>query len=88
MYVTGNGVRFLSKLRNAINLVFFIFLKQTDLEDESSKLRQQILSEKHQYDQKVTGLESQIAALETGWELDKTATQRKIVSTETVQWAA
>ncbi|XP_075295549.1 golgin subfamily A member 1 isoform X1 [Opisthocomus hoazin] len=55
---------------------------QTDLEDESSKLRQQILSEKHQYDQKVTGLESQIAALETGWELDKTATQRKISQLE------
>ncbi|NWS54047.1 GOGA1 protein, partial [Chunga burmeisteri] len=51
---------------------------QTDLEDERSKLQQQILSEKHQCDQKVTGLESQIAALETAWEFDKTATQQKI----------
>ncbi|XP_009708068.1 PREDICTED: golgin subfamily A member 1 [Cariama cristata] len=51
---------------------------QTDLEDERSKLQQQILSEKHQYDQKVTELESQIAALETAWEFDKTATQQKI----------
>ena len=70
-----------------INVVFFISLKQTDLVDERSKLQQQILSEKHQYDQKVTELESQIAALETAWEFDKTATQHKIVSTETVQWA-
>ncbi|NXU75947.1 GOGA1 protein, partial [Oreotrochilus melanogaster] len=51
---------------------------QTDLEDERSKLQQQILSEKHQYDQKVTGLESQIAALEKTWELDKIAAQHKI----------
>ncbi|KAM9256598.1 golgin subfamily A member 1 isoform 2-T2 [Cariama cristata] len=51
---------------------------QTDLEDERSKLQQQILSEKHQYDQKVTELQSQIAALETAWEFDKTATQQKI----------
>ncbi|XP_029855448.1 golgin subfamily A member 1 isoform X1 [Aquila chrysaetos chrysaetos] len=55
---------------------------QTDLEDESSKLQQQILSEKQQYDQKVTGLESQIAALETAWEFDKTATQHKISQLE------
>ncbi|NXU31711.1 GOGA1 protein, partial [Thalassarche chlororhynchos] len=55
---------------------------QTDLEDERSKLQQQILSEKHQYDQKVTGLESQIAALETAWEFDKTATQHKISQLE------
>ncbi|KAM9217949.1 golgin subfamily A member 1 isoform 2-T3 [Leptosomus discolor] len=55
---------------------------QTDLEDESSKLQQQILSEKHQYDQKVTGLESQIAALETAWEFDKTAAQQKISQLE------
>ncbi|XP_009475303.1 PREDICTED: golgin subfamily A member 1 [Nipponia nippon] len=55
---------------------------QTDLEDERSKLQQQILSEKHQYDQKVTGLESQIAALETAWEFDKTATQQKISQLE------
>ncbi|XP_010159523.1 PREDICTED: golgin subfamily A member 1 [Eurypyga helias] len=54
----------------------------TDLEDERSKLQQQILSEKHQYDQKVTGLESQIAALETAWEFDKTATQHKISQLE------
>ncbi|NXH78860.1 GOGA1 protein, partial [Hydrobates tethys] len=56
--------------------------RQTDLEDERSKLQQQILSEKHQYDQKVTGLESQIAALETAWEFDKTATQHKISQLE------
>ncbi|XP_074464896.1 golgin subfamily A member 1 isoform X2 [Larus michahellis] len=55
---------------------------QTDLESERSKLQQQILSEKHQYDQKVTGLESQIAALETAWEFDKTATQQKISQLE------
>ncbi|NXV96144.1 GOGA1 protein, partial [Calonectris borealis] len=55
---------------------------QTDLEDERSKLQQQILTEKHQYDQKVTGLESQIAALETAWEFDKTATQHKISQLE------
>ncbi|NWQ99008.1 GOGA1 protein, partial [Paradoxornis webbianus] len=51
---------------------------QTDLEDERNQLQQQILSEKHQYDQKVTGLESQIAALEKAWELDKTTTQHRI----------
>ncbi|NXI92030.1 GOGA1 protein, partial [Psophia crepitans] len=51
---------------------------QTDLDDDRSKLQQQILSEKHQYDQKVTGLESQMAALETAWEFDKTAAQHKI----------
>ncbi|KAM9271502.1 golgin subfamily A member 1 [Morus bassanus] len=55
---------------------------QTDLGDERSKLQQQILSEKHQYDQKVTGLESQIAALETAWEFDKTAAQHKISQLE------
>ncbi|KAM9594585.1 golgin subfamily A member 1 isoform 2-T5 [Morphnus guianensis] len=55
---------------------------QTDLEDERSKLQQQILSEKQQYDRKVTGLESQIAALETAWEFDKTATQHKISQLE------
>ncbi|XP_074911579.1 golgin subfamily A member 1 isoform X1 [Buteo buteo] len=55
---------------------------QTDLEDERSKLKQQILSEKQQYDQKITGLESQIAALETAWEFDKTATQHKISQLE------
>ncbi|KFQ36863.1 Golgin subfamily A member 1, partial [Merops nubicus] len=55
---------------------------QTDLEDERSKFQQQILSEKHQYDQKVTGLESQIAALERAWELDKTASQHRISQLE------
>lgn len=69
-----------------INMVFSISLKQTDLEDERRKLQQQILSEKDQYDQKVAGLESQIAALKTAWEFDKAATQQKIVSTETVRW--
>lgn len=73
--------------KTLFNVVFFISLKQTDLEDERSKLQQQILSEKQQYDQKVTGLESQIAALEAARELDKTAAQHKIVSTETAQWA-
>ncbi|XP_075628958.1 golgin subfamily A member 1 isoform X1 [Balearica regulorum gibbericeps] len=55
---------------------------QTDLEDDISKLQQQILSDKHQYDQKVTGLESQITALETAWEFDKTAAQHKISQLE------
>ncbi|XP_010136936.1 PREDICTED: golgin subfamily A member 1 [Buceros rhinoceros silvestris] len=55
---------------------------QTDLEDERRKLQQQILSEKDQYDQKVAGLESQIAALKTAWEFDKTATQQKISQLE------
>ncbi|CAN8197893.1 unnamed protein product [Coccothraustes coccothraustes] len=57
-------------------------LKQTDLEDERRQLQQQILSEKHQYDEKVTGLESQIAALEKAWELDKTTTQHRISQLE------
>ncbi|KFP35818.1 Golgin subfamily A member 1, partial [Chlamydotis macqueenii] len=56
---------------------------QTDVEDERSKLQQQILSEKHRYDQKVAELESQIAALETAWEFDKTASQHKISQLET-----
>ncbi|NWS26214.1 GOGA1 protein, partial [Polioptila caerulea] len=55
---------------------------QTDLEDERNRLQQQILSEKHQYDQKITGLESQIASLEKSWELDKTATQHRISQLE------
>ncbi|XP_064891460.1 golgin subfamily A member 1 isoform X2 [Columba livia] len=55
---------------------------QTDLEDERSKLQQQILSEKQQYDQKVTGLESQIAALEAAREFDTTAAQHKISQLE------
>ncbi|XP_065710148.2 golgin subfamily A member 1 isoform X1 [Patagioenas fasciata] len=55
---------------------------QTDLEDERSKLQQQILSEKQQYDQKVTELESQIAALEAAREFDKTAAQHKISQLE------
>ncbi|NXG80015.1 GOGA1 protein, partial [Baryphthengus martii] len=55
---------------------------QIDLEDERSKLQQQILSEKHLYDQKVTGLESQIAALQTAWEVDKTAAQHRISQLE------
>lgn len=70
-----------------VNVVFFISLKQSGLEDERNKLQQQILSEKHQYDQKVTGLESQIAALQSAWEFEKTAAHHRIVSTETVQWA-
>ncbi|KAM6371940.1 golgin subfamily A member 1 isoform 1-T1 [Pluvialis apricaria] len=55
---------------------------QTSLEDERNKLQQQILSEKHQYNQKVTGLESQIAALETAWEFEKTAAQHRISQLE------
>ncbi|NXH00759.1 GOGA1 protein, partial [Loxia leucoptera] len=55
---------------------------QTDLEHERKQLQQQILSEKHQYDEKVTGLESQIAALEKAWELDKTTTQHRISQLE------
>ncbi|NWS03846.1 GOGA1 protein, partial [Motacilla alba] len=54
---------------------------QTDLEDER-KLQQEILSEKHQYGEKVTGLESQITALEKAWELDKTTTQHRISQLE------
>lgn len=75
-------VRMMSKY-HSIDVVFFISLKQADLEDERKQLQQQILSEKHEYDQKVTGLESQIAAIEKAWELDKTTTQHRIVSTET-----
>ncbi|XP_048181900.1 golgin subfamily A member 1 isoform X3 [Corvus hawaiiensis] len=55
---------------------------QTALEDERNHLQQQILSEKNQYDQKVTGLESQIAALEKAWESDKTTTQHRISQLE------
>ncbi|NXU86145.1 GOGA1 protein, partial [Xiphorhynchus elegans] len=55
---------------------------QTDLEDERSQLQQQIISEKHQYDQKITELESQIAALGKAWELEKTATQHRISQLE------
>ncbi|NXT78366.1 GOGA1 protein, partial [Zapornia atra] len=55
---------------------------QTDLEDDRSKLQQQIVSVTQQYDQKVTGLESQVAALETAWELDKTAAQHRISQLE------
>ncbi|XP_035411314.1 golgin subfamily A member 1 isoform X2 [Cygnus atratus] len=55
---------------------------QTDLENERNKLQQQISSEKHQYDEKVTELESQIAALETAWEFDKTSTRHKISQLE------
>ncbi|XP_058674214.1 golgin subfamily A member 1 [Ammospiza caudacuta] len=54
---------------------------KTDLEEER-KLQQQILSEKHQYDEKVTGLESQLATLEKAWELDKTTTQHRISQLE------
>ncbi|XP_063031050.1 golgin subfamily A member 1 isoform X2 [Melospiza melodia melodia] len=55
---------------------------KTDLEEERKQLQQQILSEKHQYDEKVTGLESQLAALEKAWELDKTTTQHRISQLE------
>ncbi|NXU53995.1 GOGA1 protein, partial [Turnix velox] len=55
---------------------------ETDLEDERTKLQQQMLSEKHQHDEKVTGLESQLAALETARELEKTAAQQKISQLE------
>ncbi|NXD24510.1 GOGA1 protein, partial [Spelaeornis formosus] len=55
---------------------------ETDLEDERNELQQQILSEKHQYDEKVMGLESQIATLEKAWELDKTTTQHRISQLE------
>ncbi|XP_027505867.1 golgin subfamily A member 1 isoform X3 [Corapipo altera] len=55
---------------------------QTNLKHERSQLQQQISSEKHQHDQKVTGLESQITALEKAWELDKTATQHRISQLE------
>ncbi|KAF4797735.1 Golgin subfamily A member 1 [Turdus rufiventris] len=55
---------------------------QTDLADERNRLQQQILSEKHHYDQKVTELESQIAGLEKAWELDKMTTQDRISQLE------
>ncbi|KAJ7425251.1 Golgin subfamily A member 1 [Pitangus sulphuratus] len=55
---------------------------QTDLKHERSQLQQKISSEKHQHDQKVAGLESQIAALEKAWELDKTASQHRISQLE------
>ncbi|XP_072209013.1 golgin subfamily A member 1 isoform X1 [Excalfactoria chinensis] len=55
---------------------------QMDLGNERSKLQQQVLSEKHQYEQKVSELESQIAALQTAWEFDKTAAQHKISQLE------
>uniref|UniRef100_A0A8C9F1A1 Golgin subfamily A member 1 n=1 Tax=Pavo cristatus TaxID=9049 RepID=A0A8C9F1A1_PAVCR len=55
---------------------------QMDLENERSKLQQQVLSEKHRYEQKVSELESQIAALQTAWEFDKTAAQHKISQLE------
>ncbi|KAM6243592.1 golgin subfamily A member 1 isoform 2-T2 [Porphyrio hochstetteri] len=55
---------------------------QTDLEDDRSKLQQQMFSVTQQYDQKVTGLESQVAALEAAWELDKAATQHRISQLE------
>ncbi|POI32457.1 hypothetical protein CIB84_003791, partial [Bambusicola thoracicus] len=55
---------------------------QMDLENERNKLQQQVLSEKHQYEQKVSELESQIAALQTAWEFDKTAAQHKISQLE------
>ncbi|XP_015734941.1 golgin subfamily A member 1 isoform X1 [Coturnix japonica] len=55
---------------------------QMDLGNERSKLQQQVLSEKHQYEQKVSELESRIAALQTAWESDKTAAQHKISQLE------
>ncbi|XP_031457851.1 golgin subfamily A member 1 [Phasianus colchicus] len=55
---------------------------QMDLESERSKLQQQVLSEKHQYEQKASELESQIAALQTAWEFDKTAAEHKISQLE------
>uniref|UniRef100_A0A8B9P3D4 Golgin subfamily A member 1 n=1 Tax=Apteryx owenii TaxID=8824 RepID=A0A8B9P3D4_APTOW len=55
-----------------------IQMLQTDLENERSKLQQQILSVKHEYEEKVAGLESQITALKTSWEFNKTATQHKL----------
>lgn len=55
---------------------------QMDVENERSKLQQQVLSEKHQYEQKISELESQIAALQTAWEFDKTAAQHKISQLE------
>ncbi|XP_025945513.1 golgin subfamily A member 1 isoform X1 [Apteryx mantelli] len=59
-----------------------IQMLQTDLENERSKLQQQILSVKHEYEEKVAGLESQITALKTSWEFDKTATQHKLSQLE------
>ncbi|XP_062447238.1 golgin subfamily A member 1 isoform X2 [Rhea pennata] len=55
---------------------------RTDLENERSKLQEQILSVKHEYEEKVAGLESQITALKTAWEFDKTTTQHKLSQLE------
>ncbi|NXO01702.1 GOGA1 protein, partial [Rhinopomastus cyanomelas] len=55
---------------------------QTDLEGERRQLQQQIWSERHRYEQRVTELESQIAALETARDLDKTAAQHRISQLE------
>ncbi|XP_042735022.1 golgin subfamily A member 1 isoform X1 [Lagopus leucura] len=55
---------------------------QMDLESERSKLQQQVLSERHQYEQKASELESQIAALQTAWDFDKAAAQHRISQLE------
>ncbi|XP_010719374.1 golgin subfamily A member 1 [Meleagris gallopavo] len=55
---------------------------QMDLESEKRKIQQQVLSEKHHYEQKASELESQIAALQTAWEFDRTAAQHKISQLE------
>lgn len=60
------------------------FLKQTDLEVESSRLQQHISTVKQQCAERISRLEAQIAALETAQEFDKTTSQHKIVSIETV----
>ncbi|XP_048822154.1 golgin subfamily A member 1 [Lagopus muta] len=55
---------------------------QMDLESERSKRQQQVLSERHQYEQKASELESQIAALQTAWDFDKAAAQHRISQLE------
>ncbi|NWI13169.1 GOGA1 protein, partial [Crypturellus soui] len=59
-----------------------IQLLQNDLENERSKMQQEILNVKHEYEEKVSGLESQITTLKTAWEFDKTATQHRLSQLE------
>lgn len=87
VYVMCKYIQLLLELQNIVFLTLCSFShKQMDLESEKRKIQQQVLSEKHHYEQKASELESQIAALQTAWEFDRTAAQHKIVSTETVEW--
>ncbi|NXA34775.1 GOGA1 protein, partial [Eudromia elegans] len=59
-----------------------IQILRNDLENERSKMQQQILNVKHEYEEKVSGLDSQITALKTAWEFDKTAAQHRLSELE------